>query len=74
MPTESDNDSIGAHAEFVYDGNNLIADTFLDVTLLVNNLSALEERRTTQGKDTIYQSMLSVLIKQYGTKKGLAIN
>jgi transcriptional regulator with XRE-family HTH domain len=69
MPTESDNDSIEAHAEFVYEGNTLVADTFLDVMLLVNNLSALEERRTTQGKDAIYQSMLSVLIKQYGTKK-----
>lgn len=69
MPTESDNDSIEAHAEFVYEGNTLVADTFLDVKLLVNNLSALEERRTTQGKDAIYQSMLSVLVKQYGTKK-----
>ena len=66
MPTESD--SIDAHAEFAYEGNILIADTFLDVTLLVNNLSALEERRTTQGKDAIYQSMLSVLVKQYGKK------
>ena len=66
MPTG--NDDITAHAEFVYEGNSLIADTFLDVMLLVNNLSALEERRTTQGKDAIYQSMLSVLVKQYGTK------
>lgn len=69
MPTESENDSIDAHAEFVYEGNTLVADTFLDVMLLVNNLSALGERRTTQGKDAIYQSMLSVLVKQYGTKK-----
>ena len=67
MPTESN--SIDAHAEFVYEGNTLVADTFLDVMLLVNNLSALGERRTTQGKDAIYQSMLSVLVKQYGTKK-----
>lgn len=66
LPTTKENDTISAHAEFAYEGNMLIADTFLDAALLINNLSALEQRRTTEGKDAIYQSMLSVLIKQYG--------
>lgn len=69
LPSASENETIPTHAEFIYEGNTLIADTFLDATLLINNLSALEQRRTTDGKDSIYQSMLSVLVKQYGNKK-----
>ena len=69
LPSAAENETIPTHAEFVYEGSTLIADTFLDATLLINNLSALEQRRTTDGKDAIYQSMLSVLVKQYGNKK-----
>lgn len=69
LPSAAENETISTHAEFVYEGSTLIADTFLDATLLINNLSALEQRRTTDGKDAIYQSMLSVLVKQYGNKK-----
>ena len=69
LPSAAENETIPTHAEFVYEGSTLIADTFLDATLLINNLSALEQRRTTDGKDAIYQSMLSVLVRQYGNKK-----
>lgn len=61
-----DDSTVSTHAEFIYEGTTFIADTFLDAALLINNLSALEQRRTSEGKDAIYQSMLSVLVKQYG--------
>lgn len=66
LPSTKENDTISAHAEFIYEGTTFIADSFLDAALLINNLSALEQRRTSEGKDAIYQSMLSVLVKQYG--------